>query len=1525
MRRTVNLEDIHWTVRVPGVAYAEIDPLRASDPKYLKSILGRQNKTGQAVTVVRDTRTGDYHAVTTYLKGDEPRFYDPSGLPGSKTEKYISLSQLLQGYEIEPGTETLAGKKRLRPPFAVVAHFLVKDPLYNFHQVWKTDKVSTGQDKYNAEIGEVAKARENSDQAQYQKYIKEAEAERAAEKERIRQERFFGKVTEEEVTGEMKSAAETTAEAEAEAESGEVKGEEAPTPSVREQMAREREAAGARPWEQAEDLPGREVGLQRATEAAMQTWYEGKGKGAQMQGTMVTDLSHLAEQTLVRSEAESLYEIYRELGIKNPFEWFKLIEEAQKKLNEGVPVEQQKMAGIADVLRLRRPGFRLTGRDISAMYAMDKIAAKIHERMANSPTEKAKTRNLPPIPDDRQYRDMSPEEKQHYDEVENLKYRSLIQSFNKIYELTQEATESGPLAEKAAAKGVTVPEDAVRFGDRALNLYGPSARRELESAALSALRAPEISGARTLLAGSKFGGAPRTVVPRILPGVPRGTTEPRMLTASEQMLVTGKAQEGIKELQKPFTTAFTSPVAQAGEVVPERPMGDYLRRTYAAQRREPFIPSELDPEEALRYRLKEIMRKRTGEEPPAMTLKGVGPSRRAREEMAAQGRTSWTYEAPPKIEKEDLIAGGRELVISGQINPEKEMRQFEIKNSQKPGSGYVSLDGALAFRYWDYRLQQWADSIADEVKKGNATKQDYEQAEKLSASWKRRMEPAVSQMFARLGHSLQGWNQIGPDDMRSTTFVRRFLRKMKAEERGVDEDDVDWTESDDKAVEKIVKDVGYQDDKTRQLSILVGDAMVKAQDPDLDPGQQQLMTQFEQAMKTARGNAAARLRQKKPPPTMAMKGQELPELDRETMDEVAGIGADVMAELSKAGNMTDKTWLDEMQKVLKSAEVDRPDLEPYLPKVRAVAEEIRETALNNYIGTGDPVKDARFIFTRKRPPVEESIAAIHRALQADPSGSKITPAEAYHVWNYLKTRFFDNNIRDFQVIRVKGSAELGIPKDNLLGIKETPYPEIRLFRAISSNKTMRKLSANLIKQMREEAMVKAQAMNWLKNQQYPGWLQIARMFPRFFFWDKVLGHGFVPMITHAPTLMFNPYHWSEYFGTYRNGKWTPGAWQEMYRMAIGTKPITRILSKVGLAKWEGESGRDYHNRLVQELTMKDRFYDWKRAGLQVDPFKYTDDYQIQRLQKVFGKHLEAWTGGRGFDALKTLRYAMAEKWYRSLPEHLQNRKSMELIADSVNHATGIVKTKFHESLNWLMFAPKLEASRWAYLFKDTGKAGMIIARWNRSSLEQRAWAISEMKQKASVFAWYAAMLGVNQAMLWMLGSDKKINVTDPKKPDFLQFKAAGFRVGLTSPLVGMIRMFANAIHAAAGERTKFEKLTSRQRQFGEVMWQYGRGKMSPFASFGTDIVTQEDYSRRKLPWSTERPTRRELLTGRGPYETSEYLMQTFAPIPIEEAVKETFRSQGMSESEATRWLRILTIAGGMGATGARISDEELEP
>jgi hypothetical protein len=387
-------------------------------------------------------------------------------------------------------------------------------------------------------------------------------------------------------------------------------------------------------------------------------------------------------------------------------------------------------------------------------------------------------------------------------------------------------------------------------------------------------------------------------------------------------------------------------------------------------------------------------------------------------------------------------------------------------------------------------------------------------------------------------------------------------------------------------------------------------------------------------------------------------------------------------------------------------------------------------------------------------------------------------------------------------------------------------------------------------------------------------------------------------------MLFNPYAWKTYFP----------AWRDMYGMTFGGK---------------GLSAEEYHKLRISELTSHPNFEMWRGSGLRIDPFKYVDDYQVAALRgfmagktgSVVRRLAERAVAGWGFDALKTLRMARANQWWDTVPDHYKTKQMAELISEGVNHATGIVNSKFPEAANWLMFAPNLEFSRWAFLFKDPIKAMDYMVR-SGATPEQKLWARSELKQKATMMGMYFSMLAMNQGLLKASGSNQNINLFDPKKPDWLSFKVAGFKVGFVSPLIGVFKLFANMFHAGQGKLKPWEKAEPRQSLMDTVEGRYVRGKFSPFASTAADLFSSQDVTGRPLPWSKDQIPWSRRMHGVKKYGVAEWATQNASPIPGEELAREMWSDMGMDETTQHKLVRALVVAGSMMATGARVSQDK---
>ncbi len=140
-------------------------------------------------------------------------------------------------------------------------------------------------------------------------------------------------------------------------------------------------------------------------------------------------------------------------------------------------------------------------------------------------------------------------------------------------------------------------------------------------------------------------------------------------------------------------------------------------------------------------------------------------------------------------------------------------------------------------------------------------------------------------------------------------------------------------------------------------------------------------------------------------------------------------------------------------------------------------------------------------------------------------------------------------------------------------------------------------------------------------------------------------------------------------------------------------------------------------------------------------------------------------------------------------------------------------------------------------------------------------------------------------------------------------------------MLGIVRLFANLLHASIGKPTPAESRDSRASRIAVIAEKYGRGKLSPFAGFATDVAAQSDFQGRPLPFSNDKVPAYLRREGIGKYGYGEFAAQEFTPIPVSEAVREVWRKQGMDESTIAHWMKALSSAVIMGGTGARMSPD----
>jgi hypothetical protein len=519
---------------------------------------------------------------------------------------------------------------------------------------------------------------------------------------------------------------------------------------------------------------------------------------------------------------------------------------------------------------------------------------------------------------------------------------------------------------------------------------------------------------------------------------------------------------------------------------------------------------------------------------------------------------------------------------------------------------------------------------------------------------------------------------------------------------------------------------------------------------------------------------------------------------------------------------------------------------------------------------------------RNGPKSPDTIDDVRQQFKDYKPGSKFTPEQVKTLWNAAKKFYLDKGVTDFDDLRHGLATDLGMSVEDVT-------------RGLAQPKGAKRLTNELYAKMSNQRRVVNAAKQWLENQKSPKWARAASAIPRLMFAAKVFGHGTVGMITHAGNVMFNPTAIKPY-------------WINFFRQ----------FKLMGLH----DQGA-FHERMMQDLVRDPNYITARRAGLANDPTRYQDDYQTPDAIKFFKKI--GLSGNRGFDALKLLRQARFNQAWDSLPESLKTPEMAKMIADAKNHESGIITSslgKPGKAANLLMFAPKLEGSRWAFAIGDPAKAAATFFDWKNSTPEAKQAAISEAKQKAAIAGMYFSALAFNQAMLSATGSNENVNFTNPKRGDFLSFKVAGHAVGIIKPLTGVLRLFANLTHDTIGTRESWEKRNGRFAQFSDDLGEYARGKASPFAGPALDVAFQADYIGRPMPYSDEPvPPRLAKFGITTPYSYGEYTAKTLLPIPAQEAVTEVWKHQGMNDHQVKVWTEALIKAAAMGGTGARVTED----
>jgi hypothetical protein len=1562
LRNKISYDDIMFESHDAEHAYKRFSDSERLNRKQLEKDLideaGTEKETPR-VTVLVNRQTGEVDAVSTLHDHKVTYLYDPKGEPGDKTGKNIRLTG---------GAEQQTGAMGSHDVFATM---FLRHPVRHFHQRWASLQ------EFMDEIGDHAEYTARSDaDVQWDLFNetgkKEKETTEAEAKQQLAKAKLERKETEEVEEQERESRVEdlvksgldekeARARVKEEAEYGE--GEE---PEATE-LGRFHETSDP---EEIREREGTTLSEEEKMSEAMANYLRGPGSGNR--GLLRLKLHSFNRGPLTTAEARSLWGFFeRHKGrIGDVFDIEPIMKAIRLQADREIPGTVFK--GKKVLLNVKGKPVRrgLRGRNYCFTSAMTKIARRcfnwiMGDQNVKKDIEEARHAG-------RKAWDLAMN--RHKDEAWGL-------ALMDVYDTIKEAREAGK-DEPRSPDGQSGPEQVFRrkalekYGDRtrsdversavqmgaepttllrgsrvwgpegpgqfvaggarpvprtSIYWHGPEARirpkeappgpRELERMGEEFMRKnpPELgplipayklrAGKAEDIAGAGFRPEDRPLgTPKELPFEKRATTgEPFEEPAARGMeQVKGQATEPGGQMLDPTIREESDPyffrvrrnmLYEKGYMQKKMPRGspvsaaEYGRmasREYGKGYRESGytptpgkVPGRVSIEGKW-YKITPEGRMVKEEEGPAMAFRH-GTANRYEKEMNDNGIvvihtggedyvTDYSSMSP-----EDRVKEGKKLVLEQGWDIGDTIRKFESGEIRyKDAWKYISV-----IRFNDKLLAQHVEDMRNTYTENSP---QWRQADKLWNMWKERRDVSLKQPWAVQGHTQQGTEDTVSGNF---TLNREIAIKKKGKPLTKEE-------------EKILKKKSRKIDEEEDHVMLIGEGAMEElenHDPEgkIAPEQEKTVEQVIAEQKSqleSNKESLKKLRKKfsqgRPgeAPTMAMSGGEpsAEPVQPLTPEEHAALtmhGSHVLSELSRQGKYSDSNWRQAMLREYGSG------IGPHLDDLYNSSRVHQNEMLNQRLGLSAVNAPARKKLTRKLPTIQKCKEVVARAQRMDPVGKRISHAEASHIWSFMKQKYLNvdqNTTRKTYPEMVKDAAkELGVTKD-------------RIHRALSTNKVLRVINRKMAEQLRVQRETLNQAKNWIYNLEYPKLVRYARWVPRAFFMAKVAGHGTVGMLTHASPLMFNPYAWKSYFK----------GWADMYKFTFD---------------------REFHEKRMQDIVDDPNYYMWNKARLPIDPFKFTDDYSIFKVNKA----LSTIFGGRGFDALKTLRLDLANHMWNKLPVHMRTQAMANLIASDVSHMTGSVsRTHLPEASNWVFFAPKLMMSQFAFLFKDPIKAMSIFARragGGEVSPEEMQFAMSEFKQKAAIAVTYYGFLAANQGLLKMFGSDQDINApfmptNDPHRSDWMQFKAFGYKVGLGGPIIQIVRFIADALKIGYGQQSRLEQLETRQDRLWQRSGEFLRGKASPFMSAAVDVATQQDFRGRPLPWSSDILPRYKRMRGESNLQWGEYVGQALLPIPMEEAFREICSEEGMDSAQTSKLIRSLVIAAGTGLTGARFSSDQ---
>lgn len=484
------------------------------------------------------------------------------------------------------------------------------------------------------------------------------------------------------------------------------------------------------------------------------------------------------------------------------------------------------------------------------------------------------------------------------------------------------------------------------------------------------------------------------------------------------------------------------------------------------------------------------------------------------------------------------------------------------------------------------------------------------------------------------------------------------------------------------------------------------------------------------------------------------------------------------------------------------------------------------------------------------------------------------------VWQKAKENYIDKGVTNFADITNGLATDLGMTIN-----------EVR--EALSAPKGAKALTDEMWLKQQKYRHVDQAAKRWLYEANLPGYRKAIEAVPKVLFSLKVGFHGTVALGTHAPMVAFQPPFWKLYVENFA----------KMYRMV---NPF-------------GTGGVKYYEMQMSDLVRRPNYTVARRAGLVNDPYQY-EDFNSPDTSKYIASVTKM--GNRGYSVLKVIRQDMFDQHWNDLPQTSKTPEMAAALADGINHSTGVVQAGAPRGTNLILFAPRLAASRVAWLVGDPIKSVHTFANWKNATQAERMFAINQVKEKAWVTGTLAGLLALNQGFLSATGSKQKINFTNPMKSDFMKFKAAGMELAYGNAMLSMARLPVRLYQIRESDGGKLKNLVYPDEDTYSVLGSYGRSQLSPFASLATTLWLKGDWENRPLPNSSRQVPKRLRAQGVKPYTWTEFFAEQFLPIPAEEAAREVWsKGLGTSPEQIKELRKAMATIAVMSATGARLTDD----